>query len=375
MHVREPALASDEDLPERPALLGGRGRRRLGGRGRDSAHAALSARARRLLRGIRRRCLAHPGALVVGPTAVRDPLGVARPVTAQHPPELVPVDLAEVVVAALGVPAQLGVGQDDAELLGLRHHHVDELLAQVVVGEALDAPRHRLLGVTALGRGVPGVGRAEHRERGPPPAVGGVLGHGLLRLGAAHEGPEDLEALPLVEALLLADPDHGARVGAVGAAAERHLVHDRGAVDEPADRAVVGPGQRRVVEDRGVLLLAVVQPVEQLGAVDAEGLRGAVEVEPVAGLVLHLRDEDRLAAQRRRAGDPVALGLHADDLRVGVLRDLADQGLAVLVGHRVARLDALVGRDERVEVVPGRCPPRAARHARPPRRRRRSRRR
>ena len=58
-----------------------------------------------------------------------------------------PVDRAEVVVAALVVPAQLGVGQGDAELLGLRHGHVDEALPQLVVGVPLDAPRHRLRGV------------------------------------------------------------------------------------------------------------------------------------------------------------------------------------------------------------------------------------
>ena len=53
---------------------------------------------------------------------------------------------------------------------------------------------------------------------------------------------------------------------------------------------------------------------------------------PVAGLVLHLGDEDRLAPQRRRPRDPVALRLHPDDLRVRVLGDLPDQRLAVASG-------------------------------------------
>ena len=167
--------------------------------------------------------------------------------------------------------------------------------------------------------------------------------------GAVRERVQDLEALPLVERLLLADPHHRPGVRAVGAAADRHLVDDRGAVDQPADRAHVGPGQRRVVEDRGVLLPAGVQQVEQLVAVDAERLGGGVEVEPVAGLVLHLGHQDRLAAQAGRPGDPVALGLHADDLGVRVLGDLADQRLAVALGHPVARLDPLVGGDQRVE--------------------------
>ena len=61
----------------------------------------------------------------------------------------------------------------------------------------------------------------------------------------------------------------------------------------------------------------------------------------------------RIALRRsgRGAGDPVALGLHADDLGVGVLGDLADQRLPVLLRHRVAWLDPLVGGDERIEVT------------------------
>jgi hypothetical protein len=189
---------------------------------------------------------------------------------------------------------------------------------------------------------------------------------------------QDLEALPLVEGLLLADARHRPGIGTVRAAADRHLVDDRRAVDEPADRAHVGPGQRRVVEDRGVLLLAGVQQVEQRVARDAEGLRGRVQVQAVAGLVLHLRDQDRLPAEARRPGDPVAFGLHADDLGVGVLGDLADQGLAVGLGHPVAGLDPSVGLDQRLEGLRQRLlaegvglrragrPVRQVRHARTP---------
>ncbi len=240
---------------------------------------------------------------------------------------------------------QVGVGQRHAECLGLRHAHVDELLPQLVVGVALDPPRHRLLGVGRVG-----VGRAEHHQRRPPEPVDRLLHHRALLVGAAHHRGEQLEALALVEGLLLADPDHRAAVGAVRRPAQRHLVADRRSVDQPADGADVGVRQGRVVEDRGVLLPALDEHLGQLAPGGAERLARGVEVEPVPGLVLHLGQQDRLAAQRRRPGDPVALGLHPDDLGVGVLGDLADQRLAVLLRHPVARLDPLVARDGLVEL-------------------------
>jgi hypothetical protein len=94
-----------------------------------------------------------------------------------------------------------------------------------------------------------------------------------------------------------------------------------------------------------------VQHLQQVGSVDPQGLGRTVEVEPVAGLVLHLGDQDGLAPQAGGPGDPVALRLHPDDLRVGVLRDLADQRPAVALRHPIARFDALVGRDQPIELL------------------------
>ena len=203
--------------------------------------------------------------------------------------------------------------------------------------------------MSAGGRSRTGVRRSEHHQCRPPPTVYGVLSHLLLGVGAAHQGPQDLESLPLVERLLLADTDHRAGIGAVGATAQGNLVHDRGPVDQPADGAVVGPGKRRIVEDRGVLLLAAVQHVQQLGPVDAQGLGSAVQVEPVPGLVLDLGHQDRLATQRRRAADPAAFRLHPDDLGVRMLGDLADQRLAIGLWHLVPRLDTQIGGQQRLK--------------------------
>ena len=148
----------------------------------------------------------------------------------------------------------------DAEIVGLRHGLVDESLAQLVVGQDLDLPLRRLRAVHRVG-----VGRAEHHQRRPPPAVERVLRHRLLLGRAPAQLHHDVEALALVKALFLADADHRARVRAERAAAQRNLVHDRRAVDQPADRADVGPGQRRIVEDARVLGLAGVQVGDQSG--------------------------------------------------------------------------------------------------------------
>ncbi len=192
--------------------------------------------------------------------------------------------------------------------------------------------------------------RTEHHQARPPPAVHRVLHHRALLVGALHHRQQQVIALALVEGLFLADADHGPRIRAVGAAAERDLVHDRRAVDQPADDADVGPVQRRVVEDRRILGLAGVQCVDQVVARHAERLGRRVQVHAVAALVLHLREQDGLALERRRARDPVALGQHADDLAVRVLADLTDQRLAVALRHPVLRFDEFAARDLGVEL-------------------------
>src|SRR5215213_5209821 len=89
--------------------------------------------------------------------------------------------------------------------------------------------------------------------------------------------------------------------------------------------------------------------LDQLGAIDTEGLGAAVDVEAVARLVLYLGQERDLPPQAWRARDPVPLGEHADDLRVRVLRHHADELPAVALGHPVLRLDALPRGDARLE--------------------------
>ena len=167
---------------------------------------------------------------------------------------------------------------------------------------------------------------------------------------AVGQRDHDLVALALVEAFFLAHADHRAGIGAVAGALQRHLVHDRGAVDQPADRADVGPGQRRIIEDGAeYLALPLMQRLDHLLAAGAERLRRAIKVEAVPGLVLHLGEQDRLAPKRRRAADPIAFGKHADDLAMRMLADLPGQRPPIGLGHPILGLDELVRRDPRLE--------------------------
>src|SRR5262245_34546950 len=64
--------------------------------------------------------VADPGAFLVRAATGLETLAVARTVPLEHTLELRPVDLAEVVVLCRLVPAQLRIGNRDAEEFGLR---------------------------------------------------------------------------------------------------------------------------------------------------------------------------------------------------------------------------------------------------------------
>ena len=65
--------------------------------------------------------------------------------------------------------------------------------------------------------------------------------------------------------------------------------------------------------------------------------------------VLNLGQKCQLAAQRRGAGDPVALGQHADNFRMGMLANLPDQRLAIGSRHRIVGFDFLFAIDARLK--------------------------
>ena len=163
------------------------------------------------------------------------------------------------------------------------------------------------------------------------------------------EAQHDLIALALMKAFLLAHPHHGAGVRAKGAATEWHLIGDRRAIHQPADGADIGPGQAGIVENAGVFRLARQQVAIHLVPAGAQRLRRGIEVEAMAGLVLNLGHQRGLAAQGRRAGQPVALWQHADILRMRMLADLSDQGPAVSRRHPILRLDLLLRIDTRLK--------------------------
>ncbi|MEY9108564.1 hypothetical protein ABH999_004760 [Bradyrhizobium yuanmingense] len=70
----------------------------------------------------------------------------------------------------------------------------------------------------------------------------------------------------------------------------------------------------------------------------------------MAAFILHLGEQRGLAAQGRRARDPVAFGQHADDFGMRVLGDLAGERLAIGRRHPIVRLDALLGIDAGLEL-------------------------
>ena len=69
---------------------------------------------------MRERGLANPRAVFPRLDARPHPVAVARSVALDHLVEFLPVDFAEVVVPALLVPPDLGVGQGQAEGVRLR---------------------------------------------------------------------------------------------------------------------------------------------------------------------------------------------------------------------------------------------------------------
>src|SRR6266704_3298415 len=98
-----------------------------------------------------------------------------------------------------------------------------------------------------------GIRWAKHHERRPPPTIQSILCHRPLGTCSAGQDGHDFKALTLMEAFLLTDADHGPRIRTVGTATEGYLIHDRRAIDQPADRSHIGPGQSRIVEDARVL--------------------------------------------------------------------------------------------------------------------------
>ena len=57
-----------------------------------------------------------------------------------HPPEFIPVDLTKVIVAAVGVPSKVGIGQLQPEVVCLRYRNINKTLAQLIIALTLNLP-------------------------------------------------------------------------------------------------------------------------------------------------------------------------------------------------------------------------------------------
>src|SRR3954471_24765364 len=134
------SLRAKRGNPERPRSPTGLLRRYAPRNdGRDSCRLLLAA----VLLRIRRRRFTHPGALLPSVAAGLHPFLRDGAFAADDGVEFLPVDLAEIVMAALRVPAQRRIRHAQPERVGLRHGDVDEFLAELVIGLALDPPAHR----------------------------------------------------------------------------------------------------------------------------------------------------------------------------------------------------------------------------------------
>src|SRR6185437_10163764 len=105
----------------------------------NSLFGGLRELATLTLLGIGGSPLAHPGALLVRFPARREAIAIARAVAGQHLSKLVPIDLA-VAPVTFRILRHAGIGNGQPEELRLRHGGVDEFLAQLIIGEALDLP-------------------------------------------------------------------------------------------------------------------------------------------------------------------------------------------------------------------------------------------
>ena len=97
----------------------------------------------------------------------------------------------------------------------------------------------------------------------------------------------DLITLTLVKTLLLADADHCPAIRTITGALKRYLIHNGSSINQPSDSTNICPTQSRVVEDAGIFRLAFVKFIDELISVNTHGLSGAVQVQPVTGLILH----------------------------------------------------------------------------------------
>ena len=76
-----------------------------------------------------------------------------------HPPEFIPVDLTKVIVAAVGVPSKVGIGQLQTQVVCLRYRNINKALAQFIIALTLDLPGSGGLGMRGIA-----VVRSEHHQ-------------------------------------------------------------------------------------------------------------------------------------------------------------------------------------------------------------------
>ena len=144
-----------------------------------------------------------------------------------------------------------------------------------------------------------------------------------------------------MKTFFVTNPFQGPAVGTVGSLGIGHLIHNGGGVNQKANNGHIGPGFGGVIEHIGILGLAINQIVDHLFAAFAQRFSGGIQQLGMPYLVLNLGHQGQFAAESGGPGDPGPFGEGADDFRVGVLLDHADQLLAVGRRHPIPGFDFL----------------------------------
>src|SRR5665213_2407715 len=233
------------------------------------------------------RCrLAYPGPVFMCFFPRGKPFFIAGTISIHHVPELFPVNPAKIKVPGFLIPPELVIGNRHTQYVYLLRTYINEFLPELIIAEPFDFPLHAFL---TVGRRF--VWRTEHHDRGPPPAVDGILAHLFLSFGSAAQRKQDLKSLTLMKTFFFTNTDHSAGIRSEGRSAKWHLVHNGRSVYQPPNGADICPAKGWVIEYGRIFGPAGKQLINGLPACAAQCFRGGVQIKAMPRFVLHFGNQ------------------------------------------------------------------------------------